>query len=211
LLPPLQKNAEPAPTVCPSGDPACQTPNKKETPEGGSAAKPTAVTGAPKQPDTPLYVLGANDVVAITVFDEKNVTGTYAIGPDGRLSMPLIGNFKADALTIPQLTSLIETKLRDDGGILEPIVNVQLLRNNSKWYTLLGGVLRGGPVQLLRQTTILDALAAAGGFKDFANPKKIILRRGTKTFPFNYKDAIKGKHPEQNIVIEDGDFIIVPE
>jgi polysaccharide export outer membrane protein len=72
-------------------------------------------------------------------------------------------------------------------------------------------VLKSGQYPLQRETTILEALSAAGGFKDFANPKKIVLRRGTQEFHFNYKDVIHGKHMDENIDIEDGDVIVVPE
>ena len=125
--------------------------------------------------------------------------------------MPMIEDFKAAGLTLPELEKLITQKLRDDGGILDPIVNVQLLRNNSKKYTIVGGVLKTGPFPLLQETTILEALASAGGFKDFAKQTKIYLMRGNKKYPFNYKDVSKGKHWEQNITIEDGDYIFVPE
>lgn len=150
-------------------------------------------------------------MVQVQVFEERNVPGTYAIGPDGRISMPLIGTFRAVGMNIPQLTELITQKLQDQGGILDPVVNVQLLRSNSKQYTLIGGLGRTGPVPLLRDTTVLDAIAAAGGFKDFANKKDVQIRRGTKTFHFNYNEVLKGKNLSQNIPIEDGDLIIVKE
>lgn len=177
-----------------------------------TAAATAAGTGVPATPAAamPLYVLGPLDVVGITVFDEKSIPGTYAIGPDGRMSVPLLGNFTAIGLTIPQLTTLITDKCRDMAGILEPIVNVQLLRSNSKQFTLIGGVGRGGPVSILRETTILEALSAVG-FKEFAKTKKIVLRRGTQEFHFNYDQVLKGIHMEQNIVIQDGDIIVVPE
>ena len=174
-----------------------------------SAAKPGTDGKRDSKDEPPLYVFGPNDVISVTVFDERNVTGTYSIGPDGRISMPLIHTFTAVGYTIPELTDVIGEKLREEGGILEPVVNIQLLRSNSKQYTLIGAVGRAGPVPLLRETKILDALAASG-FREFAGKKKIILRRGTKDFHFNYNEVIKGKHPEQNIVIEDGDLIIVP-
>ena len=147
---------------------------------------------------------------SVSVFNEPAVSKTYAIGPDGRISMPLIGNFRVIGFTLPQLTDLLTQKLKDDAGILEPVVNVQLLRNNSKQFLLIGGVGRSGPVPLLRETTILDALSAAG-FKEFAHKKKIILRRGTNEYKFNYTEVVKGVHMEQNITIQDGDMIIVPE
>jgi polysaccharide export outer membrane protein len=173
------------------------------------AAKPADPPPA-RQPDLrPEYVLGANDVVQVTVFDETHVSGTYVIGPDGRMSMPLIGTFNAAGMTIPALQRMITEKLGP--FIADPVVNVQLLRNNSKQYTVIGGVNKSGPFPLLRETTILDALAASGGLKDFANLKKIVLRRGTREYPFGYRDVLRGKHLEQNITLEDGDIIIVPD
>jgi len=86
---------------------------------------------APVSPSgLPLYVLGPRDVLAVTVFDNKVIPGTYAIGTDGDLSVPLIGDFKASGLTIPQVHDLIAEKIRDDGFISDPIVNVQLLRSD---------------------------------------------------------------------------------
>jgi polysaccharide biosynthesis/export protein len=192
---------------------AANAPSKSSATKPSTSAGSKATATASKPPalaDSPLYVLGPNDVVQVSVFDEPRVSAPYAIGPDGRMSVPLIGNFKAIDMTLPQLQELLTTKLRDEGGILEPVVNVQLLRNNSKQYTLVGGTGHTGPVPLLRETTIFDALVAAG-FKDFANKKNIILRRGTKEFHFNYNQVVKGQHMEQNILIEDGDFIIVKE
>jgi polysaccharide biosynthesis/export protein len=212
-------NAGNTPTSGPANSenaPATSSAAKPSTSAGGKPAakgsKTTTATASkpPAPADSPLYVLGANDVVQVSVFDEPRVTSTYAIGPDGRMSMPLVGNFKAIDMTIPQLTDLLTTKLRDEGGILEPVVNVQLLRNNSKQYTLIGGAGRTGPVPLLRETTIFDALVAAS-FKEFAKRKNIILRRGTKEFHFNYDQVLKGIHMEQNILIQDGDYIIVHE
>jgi polysaccharide export outer membrane protein len=175
------------------------------------ASSPAAagVKSAGTDADNQRYVLGPNDVISVTVFDEGHVPGSYAISPDGRISLPLIGDFKAIGMTLPEIQNVITEKL--GAFIIDPVVNVQLLRNNSKRYTLIGGVGRPGPYPLLQPTTILDALANAGGFRDFSKPTKITLRRGTKEFNFNYKQVIKGQHMEQNIFIEDGDLIIIPE
>lgn len=184
------------------------TPPKRITaPKSG--ADSTATGSHPAAIDSPRYVLGPNDVVQVAVWGDKNFTGVYAIGPDGMMSLPLLTDFKAVGLTTVGLKDLITEKLQD--YIKEPEVNVQLLRNNSKKYTMIGGVARTGAFPLMQETTILDALAAAGGFKDFSNLKKIYLLRGTKQYPFNYKDVIAGKHMEQNIMIQDGDIIVVPD
>jgi len=160
---------------------------------------------------TPFYVYGANDVVGITVAGESSVSGQYVIMPDGRMSLPLIHEFKAAGLTGPQLTDVITDKLREDGGILEPVVNVQLLRSNSKHYTVIGAVMKPGPFPLIEETTLLDALSAAG-FQEFAKKDKITVRRGNKIIvTFNYKKAVsKGEGLDKNITLEDGDFIYVP-
>ena len=76
---------------------------------------------------------------------------------------------------------------------------------------MIGGVTRTGPYPLLQKTTIPDALAAAGEFKNQDAVKRIFVRRGAQDFRFNYKDVIRGKHLEQNIELQDGDIIIVPE
>jgi polysaccharide export outer membrane protein len=171
-----------------------------------NAPRPDATTA---NVDQKTYILGPNDIVQVTVFDEPHLPGTYVIGPDGMMNMPLIGEFQAIGITIPALQGVITEKLK--AFMLEPIVNVQLLRINSKQYTVMGGVVRGGPFPLLRDTTILDAMAACGGFKDFANTKKIYLLRGSRKYDFNYNDVRQGKHMEQNIKVEDGDYIYVPE
>ena len=178
----------------------------------------------PPAPQLPLYRLGPNDVISVTVANEKNVTGTYTIGPDGRLSLPLIGELNAVGLTLPEFRSLIAQKL--DAYIADPVVNVQLLRNNSRKFTLIGGILKPGPYPLLQETTILDALAASGGLDVLAVPDKIVLLRGQATLRplgdgstsftasevrhFNYNEAVNGIHPEQNLALQDGDILFVP-
>ena len=133
--------------------------------------------------------------------------------------MPLCYNKNMDEARVikivksvmPSVVSIAIAKKLEDSYIIDPTVNVQLLRSNSKKYTLIGGVGRTGPVPLTQQTTVLDAIAAAGGFKDFSKPTKIYIMRGTKKFYFNYKQVIKGQHMEQNITLEDGDMIVVPD
>jgi polysaccharide export outer membrane protein len=81
---------------------------------------------------------------------------------------------------------------------------------NSKKYFVIGEVARPGPYPLTVPTTVLEALVTAGGFRDFANQKKILILRGAQRLKFNYKEVVAGKHTEQNIVLENGDKIIVP-
>jgi polysaccharide export outer membrane protein len=204
----------------PAPEPATPAPARPTQTTATPAPPPAAAAKAPAAPPaaagksgaasnvSSTYILGPNDVVQVTVFDEAHLPGTYVIGPDGEMSMPLIGAFRAVGLSLTELNELIAEKLK--GFINDPVVNVQLLRNNSKQYTVMGAMNKTGPFPLLRQTTILDALAACGGFRDFASRKKIYLLRGAKRYYFNYDDVRQGKHMAQNIPIEDGDYIYVP-
>jgi len=215
---------EPAPAPPPVVTPAVVTPPAvpdapesapKPAPADAGSAKnsgnnsATGTTQLPKLVDMPPYVFGANDVIGVSVFNDNIVSGTYPIGPDGRISMPIIHDFTVIGLTSPQLTQLITQKLSE--FMVDPVVNVQLLRNNSKKYTILGGVGKPGAYPLLQETTVLDALANCGGFHEFANQKDIVIRRGTKDSHFNFKDAMKGLHMDKNITLQDGDILVVKE
>jgi polysaccharide export outer membrane protein len=92
-----------------------------------------------------------------------------------------------------------------------PEVDVQVLKVNSKRYFVYGGVGRPGEYPLVEETTVMDALSIVSGFKDFANKKKIYVLRGTQKFNFNYNEVSKGKNLEQNIQLQSGDRIFVPE
>jgi polysaccharide export outer membrane protein len=130
---------------------------------------------------------------------------------DGMISIQLIGEVKAEGLTASELRDVITARL-EETALTAPVVDVSVVKINSKHYRVYGGVLRPGYFTLSERTTLMDALSLCG-FKDFAKQKKIELRRGTKTFLFNYPDYIKGKNRDKNISLElqDGDEIIVPE
>lgn len=186
---------------------------------GEAPAKPRAVKGKkgeanspppPAESDDAPYVIGSLDLLDVQVWNDAKLSGYRDVRPDGVISMPLIGEIKADGLTVPQLTSVIKGKLRET-VMEDPEVTIQVARINSKKYTIFGGCARQGEFPLVGPTTVLDAFANCGGFKDFANLKKIYILRGTQRFPFNYKDVSQGKHMEQNIRLHNGDRIFVPE
>jgi len=155
------------------------------------------------------YVIGPLDVLMIKVWNNPNLSGLVNVGPDGMLSMSLIGEVKADGLTARQLKSEISERLSE--FLNSPEVDVQIAKVNSKRYYVYGGVLRTGEFPLVQEMTVMDALSLVGGFKDFANPKKIRIQRGTQEFIFNYKEVSRGRKMEQNIVLQNGDRIFVPE
>jgi polysaccharide export outer membrane protein len=169
-----------------------------------ATATPTAADGKAKKP----YIIGPLDILDIRVWNDQKLSGIFDVRPDGVISMNLIGEIRADGLTVAELTRAIVARLGD--LMNSPEVNVQVARVNSKRYFIFGEVGRGGEFPLIADTTVLEALSNTGGFREFANPKKIYVLRGTKKLKFNYKDVSQGKHMEQNIFLENGDKIFVP-
>jgi polysaccharide export outer membrane protein len=159
------------------------------------------------------YVIGANDVLAINVWKEPDISRSVPVRSDGKISLPLVGELQASGQTPPQLEQEITKRLQS--YISEPEVTVIVTDSKSQKVNILGMVTRPGAYLLTSSTTVLDAVAMAGGFKDFAKQKSIYVLRqapdGTQQrIPFNYKDVIKGKNPEQNIRLQAGDTVVVP-
>jgi polysaccharide export outer membrane protein len=203
----------------PAAAPSANPPSAPAAPPGFTANIPPPVRKTPADAKTPAeteaessaakYVIGPLDVLYVRVWNQPNLSGIEDVGPDGAISMPLIGEIKADGLTVTQLKAAITTRLND--YINSPEVSVSVTKINSKSVLIIGGVARPGKYPLNEKTTVLDALASGGGFRDFANQKKIYVLRGGKKFNFNYKEVIQGKHLEQNIELQNGDQIVVPE
>jgi polysaccharide export outer membrane protein len=169
-----------------------------------STAKPDGI-GAGVDPNK--YTLGPEDIIHITTWREQDFTLTLAIRPDGKITMPLIGELQAAGLTPLQLTADLKEKLSK--YINNPEVAVTVLDVRSRRFYIDGEVNRPGPFALVLPTTVLEALSMCGGFREFADQKHIRVLRGEKTFKFNYKEVTSGKRMEQNILLENGDHIIV--
>jgi len=159
------------------------------------------------------YVIGANDMLSVNVWKEPDVTRSVPVRSDGKISLPLVGELQAAGQTPRQLEQEITKRLQS--YISEPEVTVIVTDSKSQKINILGMVARPGAYLLSGSTTVLDAIAMAGGFKDFAKKKSIYVLRtnpdGTqKRIPFNYKDVIKGTNPEQNVKLLAGDTLVVP-
>ena len=200
----------------PTGQNADQTnpllpPTRKPT-ATSAGSNPSDSTASSTPDANSAYLIGALDVLSIQVWNNPNLTKLYDVQPDGVVSMPLIGEVKADGLTREQLKTAITGKLTEFFN--NPEVDIQVVKVNSKRYYVLGEVDKPGEYPLLTPTTVLEAISNCGGFRDFANPKKIYVLRanggGTARFNFNYKDVSKGKHQEENILLQNGDKIFVP-
>jgi len=166
---------------------------------------PAAVPGV----DNSLYLLGSDDQVLIRVWGDDRLSGPYLVRPDGRISMPLMGEILASGKTPEALGKDIENGLKAKEILMHPSVAVQVTSVQSRKYRINGEVLKPGAFPLTNPIRVRDALVEAGGFKDFANKKDIRILRGEKILHFNWNDMVKGKHPEQNVLLEPGDLIIV--
>ena len=159
------------------------------------------------------FVIGTGDVLAINVWKEAEVSRVVPVRSDGRISLPLVGEIQAGGRTAKQLEAEISTKLKD--YVSEPEVTVIVQEIKSQKFNVLGMVMKPGSYVLTNPTTVLDAIAMSGGFRDFAKQKDIyVLRRAAdgsqSRLPFNYKDVVKGHKSTQNVVLQSNDTIVVP-
>ena len=157
------------------------------------------------------YVIGASDVLTITVWKEPTLSGSLLVRPDGMVSVPLLGDVQASGMTPLQLADQISTKLKK--YIQDPNVSVVLTQINSKKVYLLGEVAKKGPMEMTPGMTLLEAISSAGGLTDYANTKKMYILRDDagkhEKIPVHYKEALKG-NSELNLILKSGDTIVVP-
>lgn len=177
------------------------------------AAKPPAEKPLVKAAtEDPNYMIGAQDVLDISVWKEPELTLSVPVRPDGKISIPLLNDVQAAGLTPTQLAMRITTDLKK--YVTNPQVTIIVTQINSQRIYILGEVSRAGAYPLLPQMTMLQALSSAGGFTQFANLKKIYMFRvenGKQVkYPFNYKDVVNGKRPDENVILRAGDTIVVP-
>ena len=177
------------------------------------AAKPVApATSSPVAANDPDYKIGPQDVLTINVWKEPDVSREVPVRPDGKISLPLLNDVEAAGLTPMQLANSLTESLKK--FISGPQVTVIVKEINSRRVYVIGEVVRAGTFPLLPKMTVLQIVSSCGGFTQFANPKKIYVLRtkdGKQTkIPFNYKEVVSGKNPEQNIELQPGDTIVVP-
>ena len=160
----------------------------------------------------PEYVIGADDVLDVSVWKEPELTRTLQVRPDGKISMPLLNDVQAAGFTANQLSQSIGEKLKK--YLTAPQVTVILTQVNSQRVYVIGEVTRPGAYPVLPGMTILQAISSAGGLTQFANGKKIFLMRNENNiqakYPFSYKDVLDGRRVEENRPVKAGDTIVVP-
>ncbi len=183
-----------------------ETTAKKSETSGGSAI---ASHESPLDAD---YKIGPQDILRIDVWKEQEISRTAPVRPDGKISLPLLNDVQAAGLTPMQLAAVIGEGLKK--YITNPQVTVSVAEINSRRIYVTGEVLKPGAFPLLPNMTVLQALSSSGGFSQFARVKNIYVLRKEEgkdvKHPFNYRDVVSGKKPEQNILLEPGDVIVVP-
>lgn len=171
------------------------------------------VNTPPAKAHDDTFVIGNNDTLAISVWKEPDISRSVPVRSDGKISLPLAGEIQAAGLTPLKLEHDIAGRLKN--YISEPEVTVIVQQINSQKFNVLGMVSRPGSYPLTGSSTILDAIALAGGFRDFAKQKSVYVLRqnadGTQSrMPFNYKQVIKGKNSTENVKLQANDTIVVP-
>ena len=172
---------------------------------------PPAVAAAPGVTMPPEYTIGADDVLSVVFWRDKELSTDVNVRPDGKISLPLINDVHAAGLTPAQLRDRIVEESKK--YVEDPNVTVVVKQINSRKVFITGEVGKPGPYPLSAPTTVLQMISIAGGFKEYAHPDKIMVIRTENgkqvSFKFNYKDVIRGKHLEQNKVLQDRDIIVV--
>jgi len=183
--------------------------------QAGNAATSPEAPSVPSgnKPHDNSFIIGNDDHLAINVWKEPDLSRSIPVRSDGKISLPLVGEVQAAGRTPLQLEEEIATRLKN--FMTAPEVTVIVEQINSEKFNILGQVTKPGSYSLATATTVLDAIAAAGGFRDFAKQKSIYILRqnagGSETrIVFNYKDVIMGKNPGQNIKLQPRDTIVVP-
>jgi polysaccharide export outer membrane protein len=168
-----------------------------------------ATSGA--QQAGPSYIIGAEDNLHIAVWKEADLTVTLPVRSDGMISMPLLNDVPAAGLTPMQLADSITEKLKK--FVANPQVTVVVTQINSKRIFLVGEVAHTGPLPLIPNMTVLQALATAG-MNQFANTKKIYVLRTVngkqQKLPVDYRRLVKGEQIDRNYLLQPGDTIVVP-
>lgn len=180
-----------------------------------SADKEKTATPAPSAKSTtdPSYLIGTEDILAINVWHEAEMSRAVPVRPDGKISLPLAGEFQAAGLTPAQLEEAIRTKLQT--LMQNPQVTVMVQEVRSQRFSIMGEVNRPGAYPLNGKMSVLEAIAAAGGLRDFAKTKKMyILRRAsdgsTTRVKVDYKGLVEGKVDDPAMTLQPRDTVVVP-
>jgi polysaccharide export outer membrane protein len=181
-------------------------------PAGWSEQKMTEAEKAQQLGD-PEYIVGDGDVLRIEVWKEPEVSqNAITVRPDGMISLPLLGVTKVSEMTPTQIQDMLAVKL--SRFMNKPEVTVTVTQIKSKSVYVTGEVRKPGVYELTRPTNVFQLLIRAGGLSQYAHRKSVVVLRvadgKTQRLPVNYKQLLRGKNEEQNIILQPGDTVVVP-
>jgi len=175
-----------------------------------AAAPPAAASPANGVAVGPEYKIGIDDVLDIAVWNNTTVSRTVPVRPDGKITLPLINEVQAAGLTPSQLRASLMAKLVEYMPTPELSVIVREVHSNK--ISVLGEVRKAGRYDITQRATVLDAVALAGGFNDWARRSKLVIMRhegsGVKRIPVNYNRIVAEE--DENIILQPGDIVVVP-
>jgi len=180
------------------------------TPRENSGEKKTI---PPPAPSDSQYVIGKEDVLAVQVWREPELSRLVAVRPDGKISLPLVGEVEAAGKTPLDLQKKLTELL--DNYMKSPEVSITVQDARSQRFSIIGEVMRPGSYPLSKPMTVLDALALAGGFRDFAKSEKMFVLRtnpdgSRQRIPVSYKKIVSVKGTSQNVELQVRDTLVVP-
>lgn len=158
------------------------------------------------------YKIGVGDILNIQVWKEADLSRSVPVRPDGKISFPLLDDMQAAGLTPLELKNILTEKLKQ--YLSGPRVTVLVEEVNSYKVYVMGQVVTQGALVLKNKTDLLQAISLAGGFTTFAKKKEIIIIRNNggnrARIKVNYERILNGKSPDQNLILEPGDTVVVP-
>jgi polysaccharide export outer membrane protein len=177
------------------------------------AAKGATASPAAASADVPAdYAVGPEDVLFVNFWKDPEMTGDVTVRPDGRITIPLLGDIEAAGLSPTQLSDVILEKAKKQ--FKDPTVTVVVKTINSRKVYITGQVANPGAFPLTGPRTVMQLIALAGGLTEYADKKNITINRTEHgkavSVKFNYNDVAKGKNLSQNIVLKPGDTVLVP-
>jgi polysaccharide export outer membrane protein len=188
---------------------AAQSAPHPASPQAGAGSAVSAAGAVTPSPD---YVIGPEDLLSIVFWRDKDMSADVAVRPDGKISLPLLNDVQASGLTPLQLRDRVTEDAKR--FVEDPNVSVVVKQINSRKVFVSGEVMKPGPYPLSGPATVLQILATAGGLKEYADDKHILIMRVegglTKLYSFNYRDVANRRNLKQNIDLRPGDTIVVP-
>ena len=211
-----QGSSEPAPAAPPANSAPPTTTTGNATPAATNSAPAAAVApvaaAAVAAPVLPAgYVIGPDDVLQIVFWREKELSGDVVVRPDGRISLPLLNDIMAAGRTPDELRATLLTEASRYFGNPNPTVVVKEIRSRKVFIT--GAVEKPGPYIVTSPTTVLQLISMAGGLKEYADKKNILVMRTTNGkqsgYVVDYHAILRRQNLEQNFLLEPGDTVLV--